>query len=152
LLTKKRKFYLLREGGFSKKSYQTLYIKTEVKTDLFGFYNYKTAFNKSNYKFNLLSTIIYDALFINCKNGYFKNLNGWDTSVVLTAAKEAGCNIAFTAMIEKKEDVSTFLKQNNLQKNFTDKAITLLQSKMQMELISISEVFRLLIVLVFFHL
>ncbi len=102
-------------------------IRAKNKIEVYGFYNYlsKGSFQSGN--LNYLNSLIYSNLYINSKTGDIKDLNGWDTSSIVTMAQNAGCSVAVSFAIENPNNVQDFLNNNNAQVNFIKSAVYLMK-------------------------
>lgn len=105
----------------------TLNIKN--RAEVYGIHNFVRNNQYDDYKFTALNTLLYNAIFINGKTGNIKDLNGWDTAGIITAAQRDGCHVMFTARIQQDASTEAFLGNTRAQKTFVDNAIFLLRSR-----------------------
>jgi hypothetical protein len=98
-------------------------------TDLYGFYNALAPFDYSTIKFKLFNWWIYDAILLNGKTGNFKELNGWDSATITDAARQAGCKLAFTLLMDNDKSTTSFLKNTPAQQQLANNIISLVYRK-----------------------
>ncbi len=102
-------------------------LKLKNRAIVYGIHNFNKNNNYGDYKFSYLNTLIYNSLFVNGKTGNIKDLNGWDSAVIVSDAQKAGCEVIFTARIQQPFSTATFLADTKAQKTFVDNAIFLLK-------------------------
>ncbi len=104
-------------------------LRVKNRAEVYGIHNYIRNGVYDDYKFSLLTTLLYNSVFINGKTGNIKDLNGWDTASVITAAQRAGCAVVITARIQQGSSTTEFLASHKSQKAFVDNMIYLLRSR-----------------------
>lgn len=113
----------------AKKLIKRFVLNIKNRAEVYGIHNYIRNNLYDDYKLSALNTLLYNAIFINGKTGNIKDLNGWDTAGIITAAQKEGCNVMFTARIQQDASTDAFLGNTKAQKTFVDNAIFLLKSR-----------------------
>lgn len=108
---------------------KTYSLRLVRKAEVFGFNPYWVKERYLNYNFDLLSNLVFYGYELDYKTGSYIDLNGWDSSRVVSAARKAGCKVTLAIFISNTDDISKFLKNDIAQKKLVRTVASLLEGR-----------------------